>query len=58
LGDAAGDALKGKRKNIDHHHIAEAEMHEDDYFKEGGTHVPKDFRRRFRLNEETFGKQL
>jgi hypothetical protein len=49
-----GGSFKGKSKNIGRHQMAKAVMLEDNYFKDDATHGPKTFRRRFRMNKETF----
>jgi hypothetical protein len=46
-----GGSSMGKRKSIDRHRLAAAEMLEDDYFKNDVTHGTKTFRGCFRVNK-------
>ncbi|XP_071681679.1 uncharacterized protein [Lolium perenne] len=47
-----GGSKPGNRRNINWHREAGAMLLVTDYFNDGATHSPKEFRRRFRMNKE------
>ncbi|XP_071681603.1 uncharacterized protein [Lolium perenne] len=51
-----GGSKPGKRRNINRHREASAMLLDADYFNDDVTHLPEEFRRRFRMNKEMFLK--
>ncbi|KAK1618039.1 hypothetical protein QYE76_023556 [Lolium multiflorum] len=47
---------KPDKRNINRHREAGAMLLDADYFNDGATHSPKEFRRRFRMNKDLFLK--